>query len=53
VTMANFSANVLISNSVPANSSSNGIAGTIRYDSSYVYVCVSENVWKRTTLTSW
>ncbi len=53
VTMANFSANVLISNSAPANSSSNGIAGTIRYDSSYVYVCVSENVWKRTTLTSW
>jgi hypothetical protein len=53
VTMANFSANIIISNSAPANSTSNGIAGTIRFDSNYIYVCVSNNVWKRADLTAW
>jgi len=53
VTMANFSANITISNSVPANSSANGIAGNIRFDTSYVYVCVANNTWKRATLSTW
>ncbi|CAB4162240.1 hypothetical protein UFOVP787_23 [uncultured Caudovirales phage] len=48
-----FCANITISNSVPANSSANGIAGTIRFDSSYIYVCVSNNTWKRSTLSTW
>jgi hypothetical protein len=48
-----FAANLVISNSAPANSTSNGIPGTISYDSSYVYVCVSNNVWKRATLNTW
>jgi hypothetical protein len=51
--MANFSANITISNSVPANSSANGIAGNIRFDTSYVYVCVANNTWKRATLSTW
>jgi hypothetical protein len=51
--MANFSANIIISNSAPANSTSNGIAGTIRFDSNYIYVCISDNVWKRADLTAW
>lgn len=46
------SANITISNSVPANSTANGIAGTIRFDSGYIYVCVANNLWKRTTLSS-
>lgn len=46
-------ANLTFSNSVPANSSANGIAGTIRYDSSYIYVCVANNTWKRASLSSW
>lgn len=53
VTVADFSANIVISNSAPATSSSNGVAGTIRFDSSYVYVCISNNTWKRATLTTW
>ena len=48
-----FAANLVISNSVPATASSNGIAGTIRYDSSYVYVCVANNTWKRAALSTW
>jgi hypothetical protein len=51
--MSNFSANIVVSNSVPANSSSNGIPGTIRYDSNNVYICVSNNTWKRSPLSTW
>ena len=53
VTLNNFSANIIISNSTPANSSANGVAGTIRFDNNYVYICVSNNTWKRADLTSW
>lgn len=48
-----FAANLTISNSVPVSASSNGIAGTIRYDSSYVYVCVATDTWKRAALSTW
>ena len=48
-----FAANLIISNSVPTTSSSNGIVGTIRADNTYIYVCVANNTWKRTTLSSW
>jgi hypothetical protein len=48
-----FAANLSFSNSVPANTSANGVAGTIRYDSSFVYVCVANNTWKRAALSSW
>lgn len=53
VTFSTVSANIVISNSVPANSSANGNAGTIRFDSSYIYVCVANNTWKRATLSTW
>ena len=48
-----FAANLTISNSVPANSSSNGIIGTLRYDNTYFYVCVANNTWKRISLGSY
>lgn len=47
------SANVVVSNAVPASSSSNGSSGTIRFDSNYVYICVANNTWKRAALTTW
>lgn len=53
VTVADFSANIVVSNSAPATSSSAGVAGAIRFDSDYVYVCVANNTWKRSALTSW
>jgi hypothetical protein len=53
ITLGNISANLQLTTLTPANSSANGLAGTIRYDSSYVYVCVANNTWKRASLTSW
>ncbi len=48
-----FAANLVLSNSVPATSSSNGIAGTISRDANYIYVCVANNTWKRAALSTW
>lgn len=53
VTVATIAANLTFSNSVPATASSNGVAGTIRFDQDYVYVCIANNTWKRSTLTTW
>lgn len=53
VTMSDFSANIVISNSVPVSSTSNGIAGTIRYDANNFYICIANNTWKRTPLNTW
>lgn len=48
-----FAANLTISNAVPANSAAIGIAGTVRYDDTYLYICIATNVWKRAQLNSW
>lgn len=37
----------------PASSTATGTAGSVAYDSSYLYVAVSTNTWKRTLLSSW
>lgn len=39
--------------SAPATASSTGTAGQVAYDSSYFYVCVGTNTWKRTALSTW
>lgn len=41
------------SSSAPATASSAGTAGQVSYDSSYVYVCVATNTWKRAALSTW
>ncbi len=38
---------------VPATSTSPGNPGDFSWDENFMYVCVSENVWKRTPLSSW
>lgn len=43
-------ANIVVSNSAPANSSANGLAGEIKFDNTYFYICTSNNSWKRITL---
>lgn len=53
VAVSTFAANLVISNTVPATASSNGVAGTIARDSNYIYVCVATNTWKRTTISTW
>ena len=35
----------------PANSSANGVTGTVTWDSSYLYVCVANNTWGRIALS--
>ena len=37
----------------PANSTSAGVAGTVTWDSTYIYVCVATNTWKRVQIATW
>jgi hypothetical protein len=37
----------------PATSSSAGVRGQFAFDSSYVYICVANNTWKRAALSTW
>lgn len=39
--------------STPANSSATGSVGEVRVDSSYIYVCVATNTWKRASISTW
>jgi len=39
--------------SAPGTASSTGLAGQIAYDSSYVYVCIAANTWKRAAISTW
>lgn len=47
------SANLIVNSSAPANSSANGLAGHIAYDSDYIYICTANNTWKRASITTW
>ena len=38
---------------VPATANSAGQKGQMAFDSSYLYVCIAENTWRRATLNSW
>ena len=37
----------------PASASDTGTAGEVRYDSSFIYVCVATNTWVRAALSTW
>jgi hypothetical protein len=37
----------------PASASATGTTGDISFDSSYIYVCVATNTWKRTAISTW
>jgi hypothetical protein len=43
----------LRSSKTPASASDTGTAGVICWDSTYVYVCVATNTWKRALLSTW
>jgi hypothetical protein len=46
--------NLIVSNSyVPTANSSAGSKGQISYDSSYVYICIADNNWRRANLAIW
>lgn len=42
-----------VNSGAPASASATGTTGEIRYDSNYIYICVSTNTWKRTALSTW
>lgn len=50
--LGNTSANVVIYNSTPANSTITVKKGTILFDASYLYVAVANNTLKRVALSS-
>ena len=37
----------------PASAAATGTAGDICWDSSYIYVCVATDTWKRVAITTW
>lgn len=37
----------------PASASSTGTVGTIAWDSSFIYVCVATDTWKRVSIATW
>ena len=39
--------------SVPSITTSAGIAGTIKWDGNYIYVCIASDSWKRAALSTW
>lgn len=39
--------------SPPPSSSASGNIGQFSYDNEYFYVCINDNLWKRTSLNSW
>ena len=47
-------ANLFVSNTyVPSLATSGGAAGQISYDTTYVYICLGANNWKRANLAAW
>jgi len=36
----------------PSSSSATGVAGTIEWDASFIYICTATNTWKRTALST-
>jgi len=58
ITFANgitrFTGNVIVtSTAAPANSTANGTAGQVTFDTDYIYYCVANNTWKRAALGTW
>lgn len=42
-----------VSSSAPGSNSATGQAGTIAFDSSYIYICIAANTWKRVGIATW
>jgi len=44
---------IKIGTKTPASATATGVAGTVCWDSSYIYVCINTNVWVRAALSTW
>jgi hypothetical protein len=38
---------------VPASAGATGTVGSIRFDGSYLYVCIATNTWVRCQVATW
>lgn len=43
----------LIASAPPLTAADPGVAGTITWDASFLYVCIATDTWVRTALTTW
>lgn len=43
----------LSSEQIPESSTATGAKGDIKWDSEYIYICIADNTWKRSPLTTW
>lgn len=50
--MSNKTSRILDLN-VPSSATDNGEIGEIRFGSSYLYICIAANVWKRVAIDTW
>lgn len=49
-----FNGRVALSNTAaPTTAGAAGTKGEIRYDDSYVYICIATNTWKRAAISTW
>lgn len=45
--------NIRATGDVPALNNSTGVAGDIRYEAGFLYVCVATNTWQRVGIATW
>ncbi len=43
----------IASGGAPAAANSTGVAGTIAWDSGFLYICISTDTWKRVAIATW
>lgn len=47
------STGIRILGGTPASAAAAGVAGSIRWDADYIYVCTATNTWKRAAIATW
>lgn len=51
--LVSFGDSVTLTTHTPSSAADTGVAGTVTWDSSFVYVCTATNTWKRVAIASW
>lgn len=42
-----------IASDPPASATAPGVAGTVTWDSGFIYVCIATDTWKRVAIATW
>jgi hypothetical protein len=48
-----FAGRIIAPSAPPANASAAGVAGSITWDSGFIYICTATNTWKRVAIATW